>query len=131
MTDEDYPNWANDEVVVIPQIEDREGIENAEAIVSLEGIDIGFLGPSDLAHSYGVAHEGIHIEHERVQTAFDKVAAATAKHCKAMGTAVGPGESMRGVATKGGRWFNCSHELGALTAGYRDALQTTIAITGI
>ena len=66
-----------------------------------------------------------------MQTAFDKVAAATAKHGKAMGTAVGPGESMRGVATKGGRWFNCSHELGALTAGYRDALQTTIAITGI
>ena len=47
-----------------------------------------------------------------------------------MGTAVGPGESMRRVAAKGGRWFNCSHELDALTNGYRDALQATEAITG-
>ena len=64
-----------------------------------------------------------------VQIAFDRVRAAAAKNGKTMGTAVGPGESMRRVAEKGGRWFNCSHELGALTNGYRDALQATDAIT--
>jgi 2-keto-3-deoxy-L-rhamnonate aldolase RhmA len=126
----EYSERANSETMLGVMIEDVEGVDDVEAIAAVEGIDLLFVGPSDLAHSYGVAHEGIHIEHERVLTAFDKVAAATAKHGKAMGTAVGPGESMRGVATKGGRWFNCSHELGALTAGYRDALQTTIAITG-
>ena len=64
-----------------------------------------------------------------MQIAFDRVRAAAAKNGKTMGTAVGPGESMRRVAEKGGRWFNCSHELGALTNGYRDALQATDAIT--
>ena len=84
---------------------------------------------SDLAPSYGVEREGVHIDHQRVQAAFDKVSAACAKNGKAMGTAVGPGESRRRVAAKGGRWFNCSHELGALTKGDRDALQATNAIT--
>ncbi len=58
----DYRKSFNDVVLCIPQIEDLEGIENAEAIARVEGVDIGFLGPSDLAVSMGVdaghpAHE--------------------------------------------------------------------------
>ena len=37
----DYRSWINGEVVVIPQIEDREGIENADSIMAVDGIDIG------------------------------------------------------------------------------------------
>ena len=51
----DYRERANDQVLCIPQIEDMEGIENAEAIASIDGVDIGFLGPGDLALSMGVA----------------------------------------------------------------------------
>ncbi len=49
-----YYEVANDEILVIPQIEDMEGINNAEAIMSVEGIDVGFLGPGDLSISMGV-----------------------------------------------------------------------------
>lgn len=126
----EYTERTNTQTLLGVMIEDVEGVDEVEAIAAVEGIDLLFVGPSDLAHSYGVGHEGVHIEHERVQSAFDKVAAATAKHGKAMGTAVGPGESMCSVAAKGGRWFNCSHELGALTAGYRNALQAAEVITG-
>jgi 4-hydroxy-2-oxoheptanedioate aldolase len=125
----EYLDRANAETLLGVMLEDVAGVEDVEAIAAVEGIDLLFVGPSDLAHSYGVGREGVHIEHERVQTAFDKVAAACAKNGKIMGTAVGPGDSLRRVAEKGGRWFNCSHELGALTNGYRDALQATNAIT--
>ena len=50
----DYFQDANDQVLCIPQIEDMQGIENAEAIAQVEGVDIGFLGPGDLAWSMGV-----------------------------------------------------------------------------
>ena len=50
----DYLSIANDQVLCIPQIEDLAGIENAEAIARVEGVDIGFLGPGDLAMSMGV-----------------------------------------------------------------------------
>lgn len=49
----DYRKSFNEVVLCIPQIEDLEGIENAEAIARVEGVDIGFLGPSDLALSMG------------------------------------------------------------------------------
>lgn len=59
---DDYRQRANDQLLCIPQIEDLEGIENAEAIAGVDGVDIGFLGPGDLALSMGVtagdpAHE--------------------------------------------------------------------------
>ena len=50
----EYYKIANDEILVIPQIEDMEGIDNTEAIMSVEGIDVGFLGPGDLSISMGV-----------------------------------------------------------------------------
>ena len=50
----DYRALANDDVLCIPQIEDPEGIANAEAIAAVEGVDIGFLGPNDLALAMGV-----------------------------------------------------------------------------
>lgn len=51
----DYRQRANDFLLCIPQIEDLEGIDNAEAIAGVDGVDIGFLGPGDLALSMGVA----------------------------------------------------------------------------
>ena len=58
----DYRKSANGLVLCIPQIEDLEGIENAEAIARVEGVDVGFLGPADLAMSMGV--EPGHPDHE-------------------------------------------------------------------
>ena len=50
----DYRARANEEILLIPQIEDPEGVENIEAIMSVPGIDIGFLGPSDLGAAMGL-----------------------------------------------------------------------------
>jgi 4-hydroxy-2-oxoheptanedioate aldolase len=58
----DYRKTANGAVLCIPQIEDMEGIDNAEAIARVEGVDIGFLGPTDLAFAMGV--EAGHPDHE-------------------------------------------------------------------
>ena len=50
----EYTKFANELVLCIPQIEDLEGIANAEAIARVEGVDVGFLGPGDLAMSMEV-----------------------------------------------------------------------------
>jgi 4-hydroxy-2-oxoheptanedioate aldolase len=44
----DYYAHANDEILVILQTESPEGVENAEAIYSLPGVDAIFVGPNDL-----------------------------------------------------------------------------------
>lgn len=45
----DYYKNANDEILVILQTESPEGVENAEEIYSLPGVDAIFVGPNDLA----------------------------------------------------------------------------------
>jgi 4-hydroxy-2-oxoheptanedioate aldolase len=126
----DYLEQANKETLLGVMIEDREGVDNVESIAAVEGIDLLFVGPGDLSHSYGVEREGPHlIQHEKVLAAFDKVGAACQTHGKTMGTAVGPGEPMRQVFERGTRWFNCCHESGAIINGYGQALKATEDIT--
>lgn len=49
---------ANHNVKVIAMIETREGIENVEAILDVEGLDGAFVGPSDLSISLGFPPKG-------------------------------------------------------------------------
>ena len=44
----DYYRQANDEILVVLQTESPEGVENAEEIYSLPGVDAIFIGPVDL-----------------------------------------------------------------------------------
>ena len=44
----DYYKHANDEILVILQTESPEGVDNAEEIYSLPGVDAIFVGPNDL-----------------------------------------------------------------------------------
>jgi len=46
---------AGHEVSLICQIEDREGVENAEAIAAVDGVDALFVGRADLTVSYGLS----------------------------------------------------------------------------
>jgi 4-hydroxy-2-oxoheptanedioate aldolase len=50
---DDYMEWINDEVFVAVQIETVEAVNNAEAILSVPGVDGCMVGPADLALSLG------------------------------------------------------------------------------
>jgi 2-keto-3-deoxy-L-rhamnonate aldolase RhmA len=49
-----YWRKANDSVIVMPLIEEREGVEALDEILAVEGADVLWLGIGDLAQSYGV-----------------------------------------------------------------------------
>lgn len=51
----DHLRVSNEQTMVIPMVEDVEGIENIEEILSVDGVDVVFIGPADLARAYGVA----------------------------------------------------------------------------
>jgi len=75
----DYVDIANDQILCIPQIEDLAGIENAESIARVDGIDIGFLGPGDLAMSMGVKPG--HADHEAALQRFREGCELAGKPC--------------------------------------------------
>ena len=51
---------ANDEVVLIAQIENRSGLENVERIAAVDGIDILWIGQFDLSNFLGIPGQFTH-----------------------------------------------------------------------
>lgn len=68
---------ANNETMLIAMIESRRGVENADAIASVAGIDAILVGTNDLTVDYGVP--GLHDDPSIVE-AFEQVIAAGDKH---------------------------------------------------
>ena len=49
----DFVKAANDATLIAIQLEDKEAIENIDELLKVEGIDVFFIGPSDLSQSMG------------------------------------------------------------------------------
>ena len=53
-----YVAEANDEIAVICMIETAEALDNLDEILSVEGVDCAYIGPSDLAFAIGMQPAG-------------------------------------------------------------------------
>ena len=76
---------ANARTTVFAQIETAEGVENADAIAALPGVDCLWVGHFDLSTSLGIPGE---FDNPKFTQAIDKVVAACRRHDKANGRLV-------------------------------------------
>jgi 4-hydroxy-2-oxoheptanedioate aldolase len=74
----DYYAQANDNILVVLQTESPRGVENAEAIYSLPGVDAIFIGPNDLRFQMREA-DGTFPTAEQHEAAIQRVIAAGKK----------------------------------------------------
>jgi 4-hydroxy-2-oxoheptanedioate aldolase len=79
-----YFRKANQALVIV-QVEGLKGIENLEAILAVQGIDIVFIGPYDLSQARGVTGQ---IDHPAVQGKMKDVITAAGKKNIVVGTFV-------------------------------------------
>ena len=56
----DYVARANEETMVIVQVETQEALDNLDAILAVPHIDLVFVGPTDLSQSFGVPGQPTH-----------------------------------------------------------------------
>ncbi|WP_019990868.1 HpcH/HpaI aldolase family protein [Rudanella lutea] len=49
----EYVGFANEQTLVLPQLEDKEAVENLDAMLTVEGVDGFVISPRDLAMSMG------------------------------------------------------------------------------
>ena len=77
-----YMDMVNDELLIIPMIETQQAIDNIDEILSVAGIDILLVGPSDLSIELGVP---LDYACDTYQRGLDKIAAA----CKSNGVVPG------------------------------------------
>jgi 4-hydroxy-2-oxoheptanedioate aldolase len=75
---------ANDEILVIVQIEHHEAVKNIDAILSVPGVDALYVGPNDFCASLGLA-PSLEPPHREFEEAMQVVFAAARRHGVAPG----------------------------------------------
>lgn len=77
---------ANENTVFLALIETAEGVENADAIAATQGVDVLWIGQSDLSASLGVPGD---FAHPRFVEAEETIIAAARAHGRGLGRLVG------------------------------------------
>lgn len=119
---EPYAARANDDIAVVVMIESREGVENIDAIVAVDGVDGVFIGPYDLSGSCGVPGDTAHAQ---VQAGCRRVVEA----CRAAGKSAGihvvipTSTAIAKAIADGFTFIGLGVDTVFLSAGAREALQ--------
>lgn len=106
----DYLQSANEAILVV-QVEGKEGLENLDEIMAVEGVDIVFIGPYDLSQSLGVAGE---VDHPSVVAAVEAAVDAGRSRGTVVGTFVDTIEAGRRWAERGVRYISYAVDVGIL-----------------
>jgi 2-keto-3-deoxy-L-rhamnonate aldolase RhmA len=108
---------ANDEVLLVVQIETRDGVDAADEISAVEGVDVVFVGPGDLAVSLG-CEPGSDEHTQAIRTVLD----AADRAGKATGIFCLSPAQITPWAKLGVRLFLLGSDLGFLGAGCEAAV---------
>jgi 2-dehydro-3-deoxyglucarate aldolase/4-hydroxy-2-oxoheptanedioate aldolase len=111
---------ANDEVLLLAQIETAQGVEHVDEIAAVDGIDVLWIGHFDLTSSLGIPAQ---FEHPRFREAVTRVVDACERHGKTAGIMASDAGNAREWLDRGFRAIAYSGDLWV----YGQALQAGIA----
>ena len=116
----EYMDAVNEQLLIIPMIETQQALDGIEDILSVDGIDVLLVGPSDLSINIDVP---LDYTNPKYHAALDRIASA----CKQVGVAPGmffvpPGISSAELMEKGFRFFTLPW-IGWATEGIQNGLQ--------
>ena len=116
-----YYDFADKNVMVITVVENAQGLANVEEIAATPGIDVIFIGTSDLSFSLGLRGEQ---DHPKLEAAIAKIVAAAKKTGKTLGRPAVTPEQAKRFQKQGFRFFQAPTDLDFMAAGaarYLDA----------
>ena len=112
-----YANVANDEILVIVQVETMNAVNNIDDIMSVPGVDVVFIGPSDLSASMNIPAQ---YDHPDLLKAMKRVEDAGKRHKVALGTLCSTIEQMQNLVDRGYQFISMGSDasllVGASTA---------------
>lgn len=114
-----YYDSADSNIVVVAIIEEACAVDEVDAIAATEGVDVLFVGTSDLAFSLG--HRG-QADHPDVVAALAKVQAAAARHGKVVGRPAATPDAVARYVSEGFRFFQGPSDLSFFAAAARQWL---------
>jgi 4-hydroxy-2-oxoheptanedioate aldolase len=119
----EYVRTANAETLVIAHVESAQAVDRVDEIAAVDGVDVVFLGPTDLSHSLGVPGE---LTHPLVLEQLERAAAATLAAGKVLGVTVPTAEDAVAWLERGARYVTSGIEplLGAATRGWLERVRS-------
>jgi 4-hydroxy-2-oxoheptanedioate aldolase len=111
---------ANQEILVIMQIETRHGMENLDEILSVPGLSVAYLGPHDLATSMGRPGE---IDHPVVVEAITEFLQGCKRHGVVAGIWVDSVKDGRSWMRRGARFMTYGADFAMVLAQSRMVLE--------
>ena len=117
---EGYHTFADNNVLVVIIIEEERAVEQVEAIAATPGLDVIFVGTSDLSFSMGYRGQ---TSHPRVQEALKWVVAAAKANNKFVGLPVKDSDQIKKYVDWGFQWFQTTTELGLMARGANQLLE--------
>ena len=103
----EYVKRANRETLVVIHIETQDAVDAVDEYIAIDGVDVLFLGPTDLSQSLG--HPG-DLKHADVVRAMERVADAVVGSGKTLGIYAGTVDMTREWLDRGARYFTTSLE---------------------
>ncbi len=103
----EYVQSANHETLVVIHIETADAVERLPEIVGIPDVDVVFIGPNDLAHSYGLPGQ---IQHPTVRHAMDRITDGVLTSGKWLGVMVSNVEGVRQWQSRGARYITVTLE---------------------
>ena len=116
----EYWKRANDEILVVAQIETHSALEDVEAIAAVPDLDVLFVGPADLSAALG--HMG-NPGHPEVQAAMTRVEAAARAHKRALGNITRSWEQAKELYGKGYQFLTLCSDVSLMTQGAQGLLE--------
>lgn len=116
----DFTEGANRDSFVAIQIETLGAIEECDAIAAIDGVDLLFVGPSDLSQALGVTGDFLH---QSCLDALDKVSAACRQHGKTWGAVTTSPEHAAVLVEKGCTMISAINDIRLTNAGIDAMLQ--------
>ena len=110
----------NQDIVGIVQVETPSAVREADAMASIDGVDVLFVGPADLSHSLGVPGQ---FAHPTYQAALQTVLAACRSHGKAAGILLYDPASFAPHLAQGFRFVGLGADLSFVANGGAAALK--------
>ncbi|MBP1931597.1 HpcH/HpaI aldolase family protein [Ammoniphilus resinae] len=111
---EEHLKEAEEETIVIVQIESQKGLDNMEEILDVPGIDVLYIGPFDLSQALGYTGQ---VTHPKVQETILAMIQSIRKRGIAVGIHVSTEEEAKYWAEQGVQYFTISMDIAFLRSG--------------
>jgi len=115
-----YYDSADTQILTVCVIEEARALDHLDEIAATPGIDVMFIGTSDLSFSLGLRGRQ---NEPLLQEAIGKIRAAAQKHHKFLGRPAGSAEEVLRFHKEGFQFFQSVTELGLMRLGAEQVLQ--------